>query len=164
MTAETDSIKQAHTTQDTGPHTLGEAWIHSINPIDLFKDANQSSKSWAPLGLGFDAAHPIALASPEFLELAVLDPLFRVGKATWDVGVMTPFNELRDAGSALKDVVNVAKDIIDAPIDLLSMHPSDAWDDVKNIFKDGYQALKHTADALVIDPVQGLWKGVMDIL
>jgi len=162
MTAESGSIKDvAH--NDNGPHSIGEAWIHSINPIALFKDANESSKSIVPFGLGFDYNHPAALASPEFLELAVLDPLFRVGKAAFDVGIMTPINEIRDAGSAVKDVVNVAKDIIDAPLDLLTLHPLDAWDDVKNIFKDGYSALKHTADALVIDPIQGLWKGIKDI-
>jgi hypothetical protein len=163
MPAESDAIKApAH--EDSGPHSIGDAWIHSINPIDLFKDANQSSNNWLPMGIGFAIDHPSVLASPEFLEMAALDPLFRVGKAAWDVGVMTPFNEIRDAGSALKDTVNVAKDIIDAPIDLLTLHPKDFCDDVKNIFVDGYHALRHAADAVVVDPIKGLWKGIKDIL
>ncbi len=147
----------------SGPSSISDAWVHSINPVALFKDANESSKNWLPLGIGFHADHPSALASPEIAELAILDPAFRVAKAGWDL-VKIPFNSLRDAGSAIKDGINVGKDISFLPVDVLTLHPQDALEDVKNIFKDGYEMLKHAGQAVVADPVVGVYDAVLDIL
>lgn len=147
----------------SGPSSIGDAWVHSINPVALFKDANESSKNWLPFGIGFHADHPSALASPQLVELAILDPVFRVGKAAFDL-VSIPVNSLRDVGSALKDGINVGKDISFLGIDIVTLHPQDALDDVINIFKDSYEMLKHAGKAVIADPVVGVYDAAMDIL
>jgi hypothetical protein len=148
----------------TGIHSINDAWVHSLDPIALMRDANESSNRWLPFGIGFDIDHPQALASPESLELSVLDPLFRGGKAAWDMLIKAPFNSLRDDGSAVKDAISVVKDAVDFPVDVLSLHASDSIDDVKNIGIDGLDSLKHLAEAAIVDPVIGIGNAIKDIL
>ena len=147
----------------SGPSSISDAWVHSFDPIALFRDANESSKNWLPFGIGYHIDHPSALASPQILELAVLDPAFRVGKAAWDLAQI-PYYSLRDVGSALKDGINVGKDISFLPIDLLTLHPQDAYEDLKNIFKDSYQMLRHAGKAVIVNPAVGIYDAVMHIL
>ncbi len=147
----------------TGPSCIGDAWVHSINPVALFRDANESSKNWLPFGIGFHIDHPSALASPEILELAVLDPVFRVTKAAGDL-ISIPYHSLQDGGSAVKDSINVGKDISFLGIDLITLKPSEAYQDMKNIFKDSYSMLKNAGKALVVNPVVGIYDAVRHIL
>lgn len=147
----------------TGPSSIGDAWVHSINPVALFRDANESSKNWLPFGIGFHIDHPSALASPQILELAVLDPIFRVSKAAIDIASI-PIYSLQDGGSALKDSINVGKDISFMAIDLVTLKPSEAYQDMKNIFKDSYSMLKNAGKALIVNPVVGVYDAIMHIL
>ncbi|CAN5119403.1 hypothetical protein BH10CYA1_BH10CYA1_35000 [soil metagenome] len=147
----------------SGPSSIGDAWVHSINPVALFRDANESSKNWLPFGIGFHIDHPSALASPEILELAVLDPIFRVSKAAVDL-VSIPIYSLQDGGSAVKDGINVGKDITFLGIDLITLKPSEAYQDMKNIFKDSYSMLKNAGRAIVVNPVVGVYDAIMHIL
>ncbi len=147
----------------TGPSSIGDAWVHSINPVALFRDANESSKNWLPFGIGFHIDHPSALASPEILELAILDPVFRVTKAAGDI-ISIPYYSLQDGGSAVKDGINVGKDISFLGIDLITLKPSEAYEDMKNIFKDGYSMLKNAGKAIIVNPAVGLYDAVMHIL
>ncbi len=146
----------------TGPNSIGEAWVHSINPVALFRDANESSKNWLPFGIGYHIDHPSALASPQILELAVLDPLFRLTKASVDI-LSIPVYSWQDGGSAVKDGINVGKDITFMGIDLITFKPSEAYQHMKNVFKDGYSMLKNTGKALVVNPVVGVYDAVMHI-
>lgn len=147
-----------------GPDSIGEAWVHSINPIDLMKDAWHSSERPGPFGIGFAIENPSVLASPEILELALLDPTIRLGRAAWDVGIVTPYNMLGDIGEAAKDVVDVGKYMIYAPIDLLTLRPVEAVQDVGNAIWNGFEAVGHTAEALVVEPLKGIWAGINDIV
>lgn len=161
-----DRPEDAEPVVDTnpGPDTIGDAWIHSINPIDLMKDAWHSSESHLPFGIGFAIENPSVMASPEFLELAVLDPAVRVGRAAWDVGIVTPYNMLGDLGEAAKDVIDVGRHLAYAPIDLITLRPIEAVQDVGNAIWNGFEAVGHTAEALVVEPIKGIWTGINDII
>jgi hypothetical protein len=77
--------------------------------------------------------------------------------------IKAPFNSLRDGGSAVKDAISVVKDLADFPVDVFTLHPIDAVSDVENIGIDGFNSLKHLAQATVVDPVVGIASAVKDI-
>ena len=150
--------------ESAGPDTINEAWEHSVHPVKLFEDAYESSNNWLPFGIGFAIDHPAVLASPEFLELAALDPVFRVGQAAWELGPVTAYNMLQDAGSAAKEVVDVTRSLEYAAIDLLTLHPIDALNEVGNGIVNAGEAIGHAGEALLLEPLRGIGRAVSEIL
>lgn len=147
---------------ENGPETTEEAWKYSINPLELFKDAYESSNNWLPSGIGFAMDHPEALNSPEWLEIAALDPLIRAGKASIDL-VEIPYDMLQDAGAAVKHGLDSIRDYSYAPVDLLTLHPIDAACDVVNGVVHDAKLIGYSAK-IVADPFIGVGKAISEVL
>ncbi|HEY9678953.1 MAG TPA: hypothetical protein V6C76_13170 [Drouetiella sp.] len=147
----------------SGPSSIGQAWVHSINPIDLYKDARESANSWLPMGLGFAIQHPSELASPEVAEMLVLDPLFRTARAVGDLGSAT-IDSVQDGGNSMKRTIDAVKDVAFFGIDVATLNFSEAGQDVVNFGSDVYHAVKSGIDSTIYDPIVGIGKAIGEFL
>lgn len=148
---------------DRGPDDIGEAWIDSINPIELWKAADKSSDNLLPFGIGYFMNHPSALASPQLAEIIVLDHIFRVGKAAWELASI-PYDIAQDLGEAKKDRIDAKHFYEYAQVDFETLHPIKALQNVGRGMWEEVESVGHTFEAIIVEPIKNVLNAVGHII